>query len=136
MRPGETTVASHGHVHWNELNTHDAERAKAFYGNAMGWSFERMDMMDGAPPYWVAKAGDATIGGIFTMSGPDFEGVPDHWLTHFDVQDIDAKLDEARGNGATVLREPWDMPGVGRIAIVRDPGGAVTGWIQPSEPVR
>ena len=129
-------MAGHGSIHWNELNTHDAEKAKAFYGAAMGWTFEAMDMgPDGT--YWVAKkagmGGEEMVGGIFTMSGPRFEGVPDHWLTHFHVDDVDAKVEEARANGAEILREGWDVPGVGRVAIVRDPGGAVTGWITPSD---
>ena len=30
----------HGEFHWNELMTHDVERAKQFYQAAMGWEFE------------------------------------------------------------------------------------------------
>ena len=31
---------SHGHFHWNELMTRDVARAKNFYADAMGWTFE------------------------------------------------------------------------------------------------
>ena len=30
----------HGVVCWNELNVHDVERAKKFYSESLGWSFE------------------------------------------------------------------------------------------------
>ena len=32
---------SHGNFYWNELRTRDAERAKRFYEDTIGWSFER-----------------------------------------------------------------------------------------------
>ena len=47
---------SHGHFYWNELMTRDAEKAKKFYGETVGWNFEAMPMPDGT--YWVAKMGD------------------------------------------------------------------------------
>ena len=124
-------MTAHGHVHWNELNTRDAEKAKSFYGTAMGWTFDRMEMGDDAP-YWICKDGDQVIGGIFTMSGAAFDGVPDHWLTHFAVADIDMAVAQAKKDGGEILKEPWDLPEIGRIAIVRDPGGAVTGWMTPA----
>ena len=34
-------MASHGHFHWNELLTRDVERAKRFYSDTIGWTFER-----------------------------------------------------------------------------------------------
>jgi uncharacterized protein len=33
--------------------------------------------------------------------------------------------------GATVLRDPWTIPGVGRMAILRAPGGGVMAWMTP-----
>ena len=123
-------MADHGHVHWNELNTHDAERAKAFYAAAFGWTYERMDMTDA--PYWICRRGDAVVGGIFTMTAPEMANLPDHWLTFFAVDDLDGALAAAREGGGMVTREPWEIPGIGRIAIVEDSGGAVTGWMTPA----
>ena len=64
----------HGHFYWNELMTRDPEGAKAFYGRTVGWQFEAMPMESGT--YWVCKGGDQPVGGIFDMSGPEFEGLP------------------------------------------------------------
>ena len=49
-------MTDHGHFHWNELVTADPERAKTFYAETIGWSFEGMPMEDGAT-YWVAMSG-------------------------------------------------------------------------------
>jgi hypothetical protein len=44
---------SHGQFYWNELMTHDPERAKKFYGDTIGWTFEGMPMDDGSGTYWA-----------------------------------------------------------------------------------
>lgn len=124
-------MTPHGSFHWNELNTRDADRAKVFYTLAIGWSFEAMPM-EGGGTYWVAKSGEQPVGGIFTMQGPQFEGVPEHWLAYIAVDDVNARLAKAVAAGATALREPFDIPGVGRIAILRDGLGAVIGLITPA----
>ena len=121
---------SHGTVFWSELNTHDPERAKRFYAETIGWSFESMPIPDGT--YWVVKAGDQTVGGIFEMKGPGFANIPEHWLTYIGVDDVDARVEKAASNGASLVRPAFEIPGVGRIAILREPGGAVVGWMTPS----
>ena len=30
------------------------------------------------------------------------------------------------------MREPFDVPGTGRIAILKEPGGAAIGWMTPA----
>ena len=57
---------------------------------------------------------------------------PPHWMTYIAVDDIDKVAAEAPGLGGTVMRAPFDVPGVGRIAIMREPGGAGIGWMTPA----
>ena len=125
-------MTAHGHFHWNELMTRDAEKAKDFYGKTLGWTYHEMNMMEGMS-YWVCMDGEQPIGGIFTMNGPQFEGVPEHWFPYIAVDDIDARLEKLKAEGGQVTREPFDMPGVGRIAIVTDSNGAPSGWMTPAE---
>jgi predicted enzyme related to lactoylglutathione lyase len=120
---------SHGSFFWNELMARDVERAKKFYGSTIGWTFDAMPMPDGT--YWVAKMGDKPVAGIFPMSGPDFNAVPENWLPYLAVDDVDARLRAAKAAGAKVLREPFDVPTVGRIAIIQAPGGEAIAWITP-----
>ena len=82
--------------------------------------------------YWVAKKGDERIGGLFDMSGDAHcKGVPEHWLCYIAVDDIDKRFKQALAAGAKEGRAPFDVPGVGRIAILQQPGGAMVGWITP-----
>lgn len=125
-------MASHGTFYWNELLTSDVERAKRFYGETIGWSFEPMPMADGAT-YWVAKMGDQAVGGIFPTNRPGFVGVPEGWMAYLAVDDVDARVKKATAAGAQLMRPIFDVPGVGRIAILTEPGGAGVGWITPAQ---
>jgi predicted enzyme related to lactoylglutathione lyase len=123
---------SHGTFYWNELMTRDVEQAKRFYADTLGWTFESMAMPDGT--YWVIKSGEATVGGLFQLSEPAFEGVAETWMGYIAVDDVDARVAKATEAGATLMRPPFDVPGVGRIAMLTEPGGAAIGWITPANP--
>lgn len=125
-------MTAHGFFHWNELMTRDVEKATSFYTKTIGWTFNEMPMAPGET-YFVAMVGDKPVGGIFEMKGKDFEGKPEAWLSYLAVDDVDARLEKAKAEGATILREPFDVPGVGRIAILMDGGGAAIGWMTPAE---
>lgn len=120
----------HGHFYWNELMTRDPEGAKTFYGDTVGWTFEAMPMEPGGT-YWICMDGGKPVGGIFEMNAPEFEGMPPHWFSYLAVDDVDARVAKATAAGATLKRSQFDISGVGRIAIVQDPTGAVLGWITP-----
>lgn len=121
---------AHGHFYWNELMTRDVEKAKKFYGDTIGWKFEAMQSPIGT--YWVAKMGDQPVGGLFTLTSPQFDGVPESWMAYLAVDDVDARVKKAQGAGATLMRPPFDVPGVGRIATLTEPGGASIGWMTPA----
>ncbi len=123
----------HGRFHWNELMTRDVEKAKAFYGDCLGWTFDGMPMPDGT--YWIIKAGDDFAGGMMEMT-PE-RGIPDDapvtWMSYIEVDDIDARLEKVAAAGGKIARPAFDVPGVGRIAMVEDATGAMIGWITPAE---
>ena len=120
---------SHGHFYWNELMTRDTERAKKFYSDAIGWTFEAMEMSDGT--YWVAKMGGQYVGGLFPLTSPQFDGVPEGWMAYLAVDDVDARVKKAQSLGAQLMRPIFDVPDVGRIAILKQPDGAGVGWMTP-----
>src|SRR5882672_8465919 len=121
---------TNGSFYWNELMTRDAEAAKRFYGATLGWTFEAMEQ-SGGPAYWVAKVGDESVAGILQMEGPDFEDASEGWFAYVAVKDLSTALARATSEGGEVIREPFDVPGVGRIAIVNDPAGTSMGWMTP-----
>ena len=121
---------SHGHFHWNELMTRDVEKAKKFYADTMGWSFDAMPMPGGGA-YWLAKSGDAVVGGVFDISGADYKDVPESWMSYIAVDNVDERVKKATKAGAKVMKPAFDIPHVGRIAILLEPGGAGVGWMTP-----
>ena len=124
-------MAGPGTVLWNELNTHNLDAAKTFYATTLGWTYDAMPMADGEN-YWIIKSGDATVGGMFGMNDPALKGVPEHWLAYIEVDDVDARVSKLKSAGGQVMRDAFDIPNVGRIAIVKDKNGAALGLMKPS----
>ncbi|HWJ72667.1 MAG TPA: VOC family protein [Kaistia sp.] len=124
-------MAGHGTFYWNELMTRDAARAMDFYTQTLGWRFDSMPMGEFGD-YHIAMLGETMVGGIMQIGGPMFEGVPDHWFSYIEVDDLDKRLALLTAAGGTLVREPFEVPGVGNIAIVSIPGGAMQGWMVPA----
>ncbi len=125
--------SKHGRFYWNELMTWRLEDAKAFYAETLGWTYEEMPTADGA--YTICKADGEPAGGMMEMKpGTGFDGLPDHWFCYIAVDDVDACTARAAAAGGEILRPPFDVPDVGRIAILRDNPGAAIGWMTPAPP--
>src|SRR5262245_56925575 len=121
---------AHGQFQWNELRTRDAEGAKAFYATTIGWTFEAASTPDGLP-YWVAMQDGKPVAGLFSLSTPEFDDVPESWMSFLAVDDVDARVAKAIKAGAKLFLQAFDVPNVGRIAIVSDHGCAGVGWMTP-----
>ena len=121
---------AHGNFHWNELRTRDAERARRFYADTIGWTFEAMATPDGHT-YWVAMQGGKPVAGLFPLTPPHFDEVPESWMSFLAVDDVDSRVAKAVEAGAELVMPVFDVPGVGRIAMLREPGGAGIGWMTP-----
>lgn len=132
-------MSTHGQFHWNELMTTDADAARSFYQSVVGWEVNVMSFddvtkpaADGEQGYTVWMTGDNPSGGMMQMQGPEFEGVPPHWACYIHVDDVDAASAKAEELGGTVIKAVFEVPNVGKIAIVQDPQGAVIGLITPA----
>lgn len=116
---------------WAILMSRDVEGAKTFYANTLGWRFEAFS---GEPfPCWVARSGEGRgVAAFVDSSRSDFPDSPELWLPYFLVEELDIRLVEAEARGATVIRPPFIVPNAGRVAILRQPGGGLVGWITAS----
>jgi hypothetical protein len=85
-----------------------------------------MDM--GTGEYTLFNVGDDMVGGT---TPPQMQGVPNHWHVYFAVDDTDATAAKVTAQGGSILVEPFDSP-VGRIAVARDPQGAVFSFMTPA----
>lgn len=128
----EPVPTPHGHFHWNELMTRDVPAAQKLYSAALGWTFDAMNMPDGTV-YHICMSNGQMVGGMFDISkNPQMEQVPTSWMAYIAVDDVDAALEKAKAEGAQVMGPPFDVQGVGRIAMVMQPDGAMIGWMTPS----
>jgi uncharacterized protein len=124
---------SHGTFYWNELMTRDVEGAKKFYADTLGWSYDAMPMPGGGGTYWLATMDGEPVGGILDIGAPEFGQVPDSWMSYIAVDDVDARVAKAVKAGAKLMKPVFDVPGVGRIAILLQPDGAGVGWMTPAQ---
>jgi hypothetical protein len=97
----------------------------------LGWNYDAMPM--GGDTYWLATMDGEPVGGILDISGHDFEGVPESWMAYIAVDDVDARVAKAVKAGAKLMKPAFDVPGVGRIAILMQPDGAGVGWMTPAQ---
>ncbi|MEM8915209.1 MAG: VOC family protein, partial [Pseudomonadota bacterium] len=81
-----------------------------------------------------AMDGEKPAGGLMGMDGPQFDGLAAHWMSYLSVDDVDARVAKMAAAGGEVVRPAFNVPGVGRIAMIKDPGGAVLGVMTPATP--
>ena len=94
---------THGNFYWNELLTRDVERAKRFYSETIGWTYEAMPMPDGAT-YWMAVMGGKPAAGLFPTNRPEYQQVPEAWMSYLAVDDVDARVKKAIAAGAKLMK--------------------------------
>ena len=145
---GAQLVNEPGTWNFSELNTRDAEGAKAFYGTVFGWEAETLDYGDGQTTMWrlpgygdflerrdpdlrrrMAADGapegfEDAVAWLIPMTSDQYpDDVPPHWNVTFAVDDADAVADRAAKLGGQVRVPPFDAPFV-RMTVVSDPQGA------------
>jgi len=113
-------------VHF-ELPSTDIEASRKFYETVLGWKFEKYP---GPMDYWLISTGDPSalgINGALGGAANEIKGT----VNTVGVGDIDEVLKKVLANGGQIIMPKDEIPGVGLLAYVREPGGAVFGVIQP-----
>ncbi len=115
----------HGTPIWYELMTRDPAAAQRFYEAVVGWTFGEPPPPGSAMDYRMIAAADGQIGGVFTLTAEMCEqGARPTWLMYAGVRDVDASVAAITAAGGQLHVPAFDIPGVGRIAMVADPQGA------------
>ncbi len=113
---GADVIGLPGSMCWNELQTHDVDRARRFYGQVFDWTASE-------PPassrYTEWHAQGLPCGGMTLVDSR----APARWLTYVGVTDCDAAAEKCEGRGGTVQCSPADTSR-GRSAVLSDPQGA------------
>ena len=119
-----------GAIAWVDLTVKDANRARDFYQNVVGWSVEEHSMGDYSD--YVMRGGPENNGvaGICHAQGLNAD-LPPVWLIYVTVEDIEASCQRCSELGGTVLSAPRSVGGYGRMAVIQDPSGAALALMQP-----
>ena len=115
-----------GSVHWVELHSKDIAADLAWLGAAFGFETDEMDMPDGK--YNILKHGGEMRGGAMPQKQDE---APSMWLTWIEVKSVDDTLKRVESNKGKTIAPAFDVPNIGRLAIVQDPAGGVIGVITP-----
>lgn len=122
--------ATSGHAVWRDLMTTDLDAGKAFYAKLFGWTIEPWDMGKGGT-YDMFQTGEKTFGGVVALEQQ--LGAPSHWINYLHVDDVDAACARVKELGGKVCVDPFDIPKVGRTAVVEDPSGAAFSPFRPAD---
>lgn len=107
---------------WVDYGAVDVDAAVRFYCEVIGWTTRTTGPGQGG--YVMCTVGDREAAGI----GPvRTTGTPPAWLTYLATADADATAARVLAAGGMVLAEPFDVMGLGRMAVLVDTQGAVFG---------
>ncbi|MGD1089188.1 MAG: VOC family protein [Verrucomicrobiota bacterium] len=114
-----------GKFGWNELVTNNVPAAKKFYNQLLGWKTQPFGK---GVEYTLFKKGRDMVGGMMKCPQP---GNPAQWIPYVFVDDVDVTAKKTSKLRGKVVAEPFDVPDVGRIAVLVDPQGATFGILKP-----
>jgi predicted enzyme related to lactoylglutathione lyase len=126
--------STHGSLVWYELITADPEGAKAFYDPVVGWTIG-----EAAPEFngyrMIGRSDGKQAGGVLPLTDEMQEhGARPTWLGYIAVDDVDDAVRAIEQAGGKALMPAFDIPKVGRIAMVADPQGAAFYVMKPIPP--
>ena len=130
----QQTNEPRGDFIWYELLTSDIAGAKRFYDAVVGWNIQ--DKSDFPNDYRMIGRSDGKFaGGAMQLSEESKEhGARPCWLGYILVPDVDASVASISAEGGQVHMPAFDIPGVGRVAMVTDPQGAPFYIMKPQPP--
>ena len=127
-------ASARGHLVWYELMTPDAEASKRFYDAVVGWK-----VSEPAPEFqgyrMIGRSDGGSAGGVLPLTAEmQQHGARPTWLVYVGVDDVDAAATAIEHAGGKVLMPAFNIPNVGRIAMVADPQGAPFYVMKPIPP--
>jgi uncharacterized protein len=127
---GCEVVNEHGAFSWAELITPDPAAVAPFYAEVFGWTAQTTPMPSGSYTVFSVEGGNED--GIAGAMVPPVDGMPSFWSAYFMVDDAAATVDVAKTLGGQALMEATEIPGVGTLATMADPHGAMFAIMEPA----
>ncbi len=114
---------AYGHFMWHCWRGCDADRIALGYARIFGWTLDAWAESETR----FRRLGRPVAGVVLAKEVP-------RWLSYVPVAELDRALAAVAASGGEVLSSPAFVPGVGRVATVRDPCDAQLGLYQPDVP--
>lgn len=127
----ETSIR--GRFVWHELMTTDPRDAARFFGKVIGWKAKPWDQQSWYS-MWTMGRGPSRGGLMALPDEAKAGGTPPMWVTYIATPDVDETALQAAQYGGRVLRQPAEIPTVGRFALIADPQGAMFAAFTPNQP--
>jgi uncharacterized protein len=120
-----------GHFYWFDLKTPDPAGAIAFFCAVVGYAPKAWPEAN----YTMLGVGEAAMGGVRQLPVEAQEvGAPAHWVGYIGHKDVDSLIEQVIALGGRSLEPAFDLPNVGRVALLADPGGATFAGFTPADP--
>jgi len=114
-----------------DLTVRPAVRVRDFYAAVVGWKFSEVDM-GGYGDFCMNQPGNGQpVAGVCHARGENAD-LPPQWLIYINVTSLKQSLAACRRRGGKVVCPPRKMAG-GRMAVIRDPAGAVVALFDPKK---
>jgi predicted enzyme related to lactoylglutathione lyase len=124
-------AAQRGNFIWYDVMTSEPKAATSFYGDVIGWDAQEYPMEDRT--YTVFRKGPVMVAGLMEIpEAMRATGARPCWSGYVAVDDVDSDAARVKAVGGAIQRGPEDIPGVGRFAVVSDPGGAMFLLFKPN----
>ena len=107
---------------WADATYKDPESVQPFYRAIFGWEFIPAIETPGER-FFIATIAGRSVAGIGELP-PGHPPVP-AWNTYIAVASADEAVTKVQSAGGAVLAPPFDVIDAGRMAILKDPQGAV-----------
>jgi uncharacterized protein len=107
--------------------TPDPAASIDFYSSVAGWTAApHPSSVTSSGPYTVLSKDGREFAGMFAFTEQmKANGMPPFWVGYIAVADADETAAKIEAAGGSIHSAPEDIPGVGRFAMVADPGGAL-----------
>jgi len=110
------------------MNFENLERAKEFYSQIFGWTFQKFG--PDSEPYWLVTTGADPEPGINGGLMARQPGMHAGTVNTMGVESVDAAVASIKAAGGTIAMEKMAVPGMGWVAYAMDPEGTLFGVFQ------
>ena len=131
VTPEPTQLHLDGKFVWYDLFTSDLQATRQFYEALFGWSFQ--ETPSGAKQVLTISREGIPIANAVSADKTKIKDQPSRWLSYMSVADVDQTVLRIEKNHGSVFMPPKNLPDRGRVAVVKDPEGAVFAVVTTSE---